>query len=440
MANHPPLTQGQKEQIYAGKLAGRSLSEVAATVGCSIHCARKWWRMGRDRGFDGLRAPRRGRRQTGVLSRFASAVRDSALALKQAHPGWGAKRVLLGLTAEPSLQGARLPGPSRLAIFFRERCPECVALRQRHRHPPQSATSPRRVHEQWQLDSQEGIRLSNQDVATICNIRDPLGGAMIASRAFSVSTQRRWRHLAWTEVREVVRGAFSEWQTLPDELQTDNELGLAGTSNDLFPSQLTLWLAGLGVAHRFIRSGHPTDQPHIERNHRTLRDWAVYQESVVDVEHLQQALEWERHVHNHLYPSQASDCAGRPPLTAHPELLTPRRAYHPGWERELFDMQGVYQCLAQYTFERKIDSKARVSLGSQTYSLGARLVREDELKAVQARFDAHTAEWVFRTLDGEELMRCPPKGLDARTLTGLDPSEVLPAPARQLALPCFVLG
>jgi len=329
---------------------------------------------------------------------------------------------------------------SRLAAFFREQCPQGVALRQRHRPPPQPAATPQQVHEQWPLHSQEGLRLHNQAVATICTIRDPLGGAMMASRAFSVGAPRRWRSLEWIEVRQVLRGAFSDWQTLPDELQTDHALGLAGTASDLFPGQLTLWLAGLGVAQRFMRPGHPTDQPHIARNHRTLRDWAVDPQSAVDGHHLQQALEREREVHNHLYPSPASDCGGQPPLTAHPELLVPRRPYHPGWELGLFDMHRVYQCLAQYTFERKIDGKARVSLGRQAYSLGARLVRERGLSTVRARFDAHTAEWVLSTLDGEDLLRCPPKGLDVRPLTGLDPCVVLPAPARQLSLPLFEAG
>jgi len=260
---------------------------------------------------------------------------------------------------------------------------------------------------------------------------------MIASRAFSVGTERRWRKLEWTEVRDVLRTGFAEWQTVPSELKTDNELGLAGASNDLFPGKLTLWLAGLGVTHRFIRPGHPTDQPHIERNHRTLRDWAVTQQSVADVDQLQQALERERHVHNHLYPSQASDCDGRPPLTAHPELLTPRRVYQPDRELELFDLQGVYRLLAQLTFERKLDSKARVSLGRQPYSLGQKLVRERQLKTVQARFDPNTVEWVFLTPDQEEVVRRPPKGLDVQTLTGLDPSDLLPAQVVQLPLPFF---
>ncbi|MEE8391160.1 MAG: hypothetical protein V3S14_10240, partial [Anaerolineae bacterium] len=75
------------------------------------------------------------------------------------------------------------------------------------------------------MDNQEGIQLSSGEIATICNIRDPVGAAMIASRVFSVKTELHWRKLKWTKVRGVLRDAFTEWQTLPDGVQTDNELG-----------------------------------------------------------------------------------------------------------------------------------------------------------------------------------------------------------------------
>jgi hypothetical protein len=107
----------------------------------------------------------------------------------------------------------------------------------------------------WQLDSQEGIPLHDGDIATICNIRDPVGAAMIASQAFSVKTELHWRKLTWQEVRGVLRQAFTEWQTLPDGVKTDNELGLAGGPTDPYPGQLTLWLVGLGIKHRCIRPG-----------------------------------------------------------------------------------------------------------------------------------------------------------------------------------------
>lgn len=438
MGNREPLSQAEKEYLYYGKLAGRTLPELAEEVGCTVHSARKWWRVGRDKGVAGLRSRRRGRISSGILSQFDPRVAETALGLKQAHPGWGADRVLIELDHAPPLAGLRLPSRSRLADFFKARCPESVAPRKPRVEPAPRPLEATAVHELWQLDSQEGIRLHDGEIATICNIRDPVGAAMIASQAFAVKTPRHWRKLTWSEVRAVLRAAFSEWHTLPDGVQTDNELALAGGPNDPFPSKLSLWLVGLGVAHRFIRPGCPTDQPHIERNHRTLDNLALNESALTDLLHLQQALDRERQVYNHHFPAQASDCARQPPLIAHPELLNPRRPYTPELELALFDLQRVYAYLATFSFTRKVNAVAQVSLGGQLYSLGKKLVRQRQLDTVLARFDPHTIEWVFFTDDDEALVRRPPKGLDLQTLTGLDPSAPQPIRPVQLTLPFLI--
>lgn len=438
MSNRYPLNQAEKERIYRGKLQGQPLAEVAAEVGCSLTCARKWWRVGRDRGLAGLSKPRRGRGASGPLSHFAPQVAAAALAYKQRHRRWGADRVLVEMKGDPALTDLALPQRSRLAAFFKERCPECVAGRKSHPRPQPRPPEATGVHQMWQLDSQEGIQLHDGDIATICNIRDPVGAAMIASQAFSVKTALHWRKLEWGEVRTVLRQAFTEWHTLPDGVQTDNELGLAGGPNDPYPGQLTLWLVGLGVKHRFIRPGCPTDQPHIERNHRTLDDFALDDAALADRDHLQQALDRERRVYNWQFPTRASDCAGRPPLVAHPELLRPRRYYQPDLELALFDLQRVYDYLARYTFKRTLNASAQVSLGRRLYSLGKKLVREQQLKTVLARCDPHQKVWVFLTQTEVELVRRPLKGLDLTTLTGLDPLKVRPTQPVQLTLPGFV--
>jgi len=265
MGNRPPLSQAEKERIYWGKQAGRALPRLAAEVGCSFECARKWWRVGRDKGLEGLRAPRRGRGSTGILSHFDPRVAERALDHKRQHPRWGANRVLVQLKNDPELTGLQLPRRSRLCVFFKEHCPECVAPRKPRVARPPRPPDATGVHEVWQLDSQEGIRLHNGEIATVCNIRDPVGAAMIA-----------------------------------------------------------------------------------KRNHRTLDNFALDDEALGDTEHLQQAFDRERCVHNHQFPSQASDCAGRPPVVAHPELLTPRRYYQPELELALFDLQRVYSITSQH--------------------------------------------------------------------------------------------
>src|SRR5512139_1059370 len=70
MANRLPLSLTEKERIYRGKLAGRTLAELAPELACSVHCVRKWWRVARDQGLNALRAPRRTRSKTGTLSQF----------------------------------------------------------------------------------------------------------------------------------------------------------------------------------------------------------------------------------------------------------------------------------------------------------------------------------------------------------------------------------
>jgi hypothetical protein len=197
---------------------------------------------------------------------------------------------------------------------------------------------------------------------------------------------------------------------------------LAGTALDPFPSHLTLWLAGLGVWHAFIRPHCPTDQPHIERTHRTLDDLALDETGRTTLRTLQQALDRERQTYNACFPARASDCAGRPPLCAHPELLQPRRPYHPDQEWQLFSLQWVYDFLAGFApFERKVSTTGRVSLGRRLYSVG----RPHAGETIWASFDAHSAEWVFQSKISEheqlvEIARRPAQGLDVQTLTGLE--------------------
>lgn len=434
------LTREEKEYIYLQKLQGRTLAELARELRCGVEVVRKWWRIGRDQGLAGLRAARRGRGKTGLLSHFDPRIAQKSLALKQAHRRWGADRVLIELAADAELSGLTLPGRSQLSACFKAQCPECVAERKPKPSAAPSLPAAQAVHEVWQLDSQEKLALQNGEVATICNLRDPFGAAMLASQVFSVKTERRWRKLHWTEIRQVLRLAFAEWQTLPDSLLSDNELGLAGAPNDSFPGKLTLWLVGLGIRHHFIRPGCPTDQPHIERNHRTLDDLTLSDEDLQDSTHLQAALDRERSVYNAYFPSWASDCARRPPLVAHPELLRPRRYYQLELELALFDRQRVFDYLATLPFQRKLNTANQVSLGKQIYTFKRKFVRAHQLKTVQVRMDAATREWVFLTDDEAEeaLIRYPAKGLELEDLTGLENQPIRLREPLQLTLPFLV--
>lgn len=464
MSQRRPLSQAEKDRIYAGKLQGKRLGQVAAEVQCSVWCARKWWRRGRDEGRQGLQAKRRGRGPGGMLSQFVPEVAAQALHYKRSHPRWGARRVRVELGRDQALQaladlrGAALPLPSasRLAAFFKASCPECVAS------PPPPAAPARRpprateAHEIWQLDSQEGIKLHDGAVVTMCNIRDEASGALIASQTVTVTTPRRWRKLKLAEVQAILRTAFAEWQTLPDALLTDNELGLAGSVNGDYPGRLSLWLIGLGITHLRIRPGCPQDQAHVERTHLTLDNFAFAQATLADQATLQHTLDEERYQYNHLFPARATGCAGRPPLVAYPELLQPRRPYHRQAELSLFRLQRVADYLATFTFERKVNRSGQISLGRQCYSVG----RPHAGQTVVARFDPDDWLWLVYqypdapaptdpTPSGPQdtqtaadalilLTRRPPKTFSREAITGLDPQACQPPQPVQLTFPWLV--
>jgi len=293
---------------------------------------------------------------------------------------------------------------------------------------------PGSVHECWQLDAQEAIHLVDGTVATVCTIREPVGAAILGSRAFDVTSSGRYRKLTWQEVRSVIRSAATEWETLPDAIQTDNEVCLAGQPTDPAPSQLTLWLAGLGVVHRFIRPGQPTDQAQIERTHRTLDNFTDIPDGLADLECVQQRLDAEREQYNTLFPVAASYCAGRPPLLAHPDLRQPRRPYRPEWERQLFEEQRVYDTLASVVLERKVSKVGQIQLGGRSRGVG----RTYAGQTLMVRCDPHSHEWVIRTADGNEVTRLPVQGMDVTSLTGLPDQPSAEALPIQLAFPWFV--
>ncbi len=435
-----PLTEAERERIYQGKLQRKTESEIAAALERSVEVVHKWCQRIRQEGLAGLRTRRRGPTPQGVLSRFDPLMAQTALSLKRSHPRWGPDRVLVEMGQDARFRGQVLPDRSRLSVFFRAKCPECVAASSPRSPKPSAPPLATAVHEVWQLDNQEKIELRDGEIAVICNVHDPYGAAMIASRAFAAKTEKHWRKLDWTEIRQVFRDGFIEWRTLPDSVLTDNELVLSGSPGDPFPSKLTLWLRGLGIKHNRIRPHCPTDQPQVERGHRTLDNFTLDDESRANVENLQRGLDRERHTYNQYFPSRASDCAGHPPLVAHPELLHPRRPYPPGGEVALFDLQRVFDYLAEGAFQRHVSSTGIISLGRQLYSVG----RPQAGKIVQVHCDATTHEWVCceKVKDNDpaidrELARRPIKGMTVEALTGLSLQALILEQPVQLTLPCL---
>lgn len=413
MSNHSELTMAQRETIYLGKMQGRSLRELAREIGCSKACARKWWRVGRKHALEGLR-PTAGATAapTTLLSRFTPLVAARALYWKQQHPRRGPTRILLDLTKDTALAGVRLPKRSQLAAYFKQVCPELLAAR---RARPAAPPRARQVHQLWQLDSKENIRLQDGTIATVFDIREPVACIWLGNFAHEVQTKKAWRKLTLAEVQDDLRRAFTQYG-LPRGIQTDREHLYGQPGAEAFPTTFTLWLVGLGIEHHFSRPYQPTDQPQVERGHRTWHDWVFTPELLKDLPSLQTSLDEARQTHNAELPSRARDCNGRPPLEAHPEVNQVWRPYHPAVEPTLFSLDRVDQFLGQCTWQYKVTSIGQVAIHDHVYYIGLASAGQ----RVDVRFEATNRCFVFSDAkNGTLLKRWAARRLDAATIMNL---------------------
>lgn len=417
MGQRTPLTQAEKEVIHEKKTAGMSLRQISRELQCSFETVRKWWRCSRDQ-----RTVRpRGRPKLGAVSSYPAVVREKALELKQAHPHWGPKMVRLEMKPALSLSERELPSPARLSVLFKEHCPEAVQPRQRRLLPP---TDPKVkfVHQRWQMDAKEGIPLG-AGRANVQEIRDIFSGLIIASLAFAVSqTARGWQHLRREDHQQTLRRAFSEWG-LPLEVQTDNDNEFANLTDPSFPTPFTLWLVGLGITHVLSRPHRPTDQPQVERHHRTQGDFVWKDQSFEQLEPFQRALDHHRQLYNEHYPSEAAHCHGHPPLSVFPTARTSGRPYHPDLEWDLFDLDRVDAFLAEHVWTRKVAHNGTVHLGNYYYILGASRIGQ----FVSVRFLPGSRLFRFQAKDGSLITDLPALGIEKEHLIGLIPAH-LPLP------------
>jgi hypothetical protein len=333
---------------------------------------------------------------------------------------------------DPLLKPVRLPKPSTLAGFFKEACPELLQKRQpRPKRPPKV----RRVHELWQVDAKEKIILGDDTIATVLQAREPFACVFLGCFAHAVQTESHWRKLTLREIQTDLREVFSQFG-LPEGMQTDRERVYGRPATESFPSLFTLWLAGLGITHHFTRPAQATDQAQVERGHRTWNDWLMQPEPTPNLITYQAELDRARYMHNQVLSSQAGDCQGRIPYQAHPEVCIPIRPFVFEAELLLFSLNRVDHFLAQFIWHHKVTVSGQVFIGEQVYYVG------QKYSGIQAtvRFDPPDRHFVFtHPQTGKVLKRCPAKGLDIPTITGLQP-ENQPELSQPFQLPLPFLG
>jgi hypothetical protein len=204
-----------------------------------------------------------------------------------------------------------------------------------------------------------------------------------------------------------LRQAFTRWGR-PERLRVDNGAPW-GSAGDL-PTDLALWLIGLGVAVDWNPPRRPQDNGVVERSQGTAKRWAE-PSACASAAELQRRLEEMDDVQRRESPS----VRGRSRLEASPKLAPSGRAYSRAWERKDWSLAAVTAQLAGDAVRRRVDRCGWVSLYNRNHYVGVIHRGKD----VFIMFDPECLEWIIADTEGRQLRRQPADEICRERIIGL---------------------
>lgn len=400
--------------------------QIADEVGYSVPTVRKWRRRGQRQGRAGL-ASQMGRPRTGALSSFPETMREDIRLLRLSHPGWGPETLVAEMERESHWKGKRQPSRSSIARYLKEQ--GLTRIYERHTQVPQTR---RRVakapHDIWEIDARGEEHTPEVGVVALINIKDIFSRARLLSLPTVLGKHRRQRHPNTEDYQMALRLAFTDWG-LPRQAHVDHaSVFFDNGSKSPFPSRIHLWFTALGVDLTFSRRNRPTDQGAVERSHQLWAAQVLEGQTFDSWEALYFALRERRDFLNSSLPCATLD--GLPPLLAFPSAHHSGRDYRPEWEKDLLDMDRVFNHLRQGHWFRLVSKDGTISLRPDVLYVGRKLARQ------QLEVKVHPDEQSYLCFDagGTVVARCRPRKLTKEYLMG-HIGTVFNLPFFQLALP-----
>jgi hypothetical protein len=209
-------------------------------------------------------------------------------------------------------------------------------------------------------------------------------------------------------VREQLRLAFAAWG-LPGRLRVDNGTPWGSTGD--YPTALSLWLIGLGIAMHWNNPRRPQENGVVERSQRTSNGWCEPWTCATPAE-LQARLVAMDRLHREAYPYRKRLSR----MDFYPGLKHSGRPYDRDSEAGLWIWSRVAEHLTTYTPVRRVDQAGLVSL----YSHGHYVGKIHSGKDVYVMYDPHLNEWVFADREGRQLRRVAAVELSQERVMNLD--------------------
>ncbi|MCB1825185.1 MAG: IS481 family transposase [Candidatus Competibacteraceae bacterium] len=293
------LMSSRKEFVSLARQEGSHFRGLCRRFGISPKTGYKWANRHAAEGEAGLKD--RPRQPKSSPRRTPPPVEKRLLSARDAHPAWGARKLLRWLSDQGQ---TGLPGPSTVTAILRrhgrldptESAKHTAWTRFEHSAP----------NDLWQMDfkGHVAMRLGRCHPLTVLDDHSRYAVCLRACLDEQTAT-----------VQEALTETFRRYG-LPWRMTMDNGPPWGGDADSPYTT-LTVWLLRLGIRVGHSRPYHPQTQGKDERFHRTLKAELLGRTTFADQTEAQRRLDAWRDLHNLERPHQALG------------MMPPARRYQP---------------------------------------------------------------------------------------------------------------
>jgi hypothetical protein len=164
-----------REQIVEAHQGGQPLTVIAQVLHLKYRSVRQIWGRYRQAGEAGLQTHYA---HCGRASPFSPALHQAALTLKREHPRWGAGLIRLELAGQ--FPDQPLPRERTLQRWLQRAGLQPA----RPQPPPVARDRAQTVHEVWEIDAKEQMRLADGSGTSVLTVTDEASGALLEAVVF----------------------------------------------------------------------------------------------------------------------------------------------------------------------------------------------------------------------------------------------------------------
>jgi hypothetical protein len=227
-----------------------------------------------------------------------------------------------------------------------------------------------------------------------------------------------WSLVPAADTQKALRRAFTSWG-IPRHIRVDN-----GSPWGDLPSELALWLLGLGVVVIWNEARRPQQNGVVERSQGTGKQWAE-PGACADAAGLQSRIDLMDRIQRDEYPA----ILGKSRREAFPGLAHSGRPYREEDEPSMWSLASALEHPSGYTVPREVTANGSISLGNRSRYVNAKLKGQWAFVTL----DPVAVEWVIADKDGVCHNRIRADELTVERIIGLNVynHRQRPKPTRQ---------